>query len=55
MRRLVLGQMRCDLALTLGKNELAFVVMQFDHEKEVNLGQNGSPCQRSTKPTTMTE
>jgi hypothetical protein len=46
--------MRCDLALTLGKNEPAFVVMQFDHEKEVNLGQKGSHCQRSAKPTTIT-
>jgi hypothetical protein len=34
--------MRCGLALTLRKNELAFVVMQFDHEKEVELRHDGS-------------
>jgi hypothetical protein len=29
-------------ALTPGKNELAFVVMQFNHEEEVELRHDGS-------------
>jgi len=41
-RRLVLRQMFRGAALTPGKNELAFVVMQFNHEEEVELRHDGS-------------
>jgi hypothetical protein len=36
------------LALPAGKGELASVVMQFHHTKEVKLRQNGGPNQDST-------
>jgi hypothetical protein len=42
------------LALTPGKDELGFVVMQFHHEKEVDLRQNGSRHQGSTQFAIMT-
>jgi hypothetical protein len=36
------------LALPLGQWELASVVMQFHHKKEVELRQNGHPNQANT-------
>jgi hypothetical protein len=46
--RLPLPQLRRDLALPARKRELASVVMQFHHKKQVELRQNGSPNQDST-------
>lgn len=42
------------LALTRGKDELAIVVMQFHHEKEVDLRQHGGRHQGSTQLAIMT-
>lgn len=39
---MTLRQLCRGLALTPGKEELGFVVMQFHHEKEVDLRQDGS-------------
>jgi hypothetical protein len=39
--------------LTPGKNELAFVVMQCDHEKEMELRDAGSSRQESTELALM--
>jgi hypothetical protein len=41
-------------ALTAGKDELGFVVMQFHHEKEVHLRQNGGRHEGSTELAIMT-
>jgi len=38
----MLRQLRRGLALTAGKDELGFMVMQFHHEKEVGLRHYGS-------------
>ena len=50
---LVFGLMRCGLALTLGGDEPAFVVMQFNHEKEVELRQDSGPRQDSMELASM--
>ena len=52
-RRLVLRQMRRGLASTLGNSELAFVVMQFDHEEKVQLRHEGSSRQESAELALM--
>jgi len=41
------------LALNAGKDELGFVVMQFDHEKEVDLCHQGSRHQGSMQLARM--
>ena len=45
--------MSCSLAFTRGINEPTFVVMQFDHEKEVELRHDGSPREESTELALM--
>jgi hypothetical protein len=45
--------MRRGLASTLGNSELAFVVMQFDHEEKVQLRHEGSSRQESAELALM--